>query len=253
MEDHVYTLPCKPGSVYINFGAECLNDCKFCVERFGKFFGYELGREYSEKGIHEGLDRVKKKSENPKEIVICGIGDPFLLYDELIQTANYCKDLFSSTPIRADTSGLWWGENKNLSFLDYIDSLSISLNAESEEKYNQMCQPRIPNAYPVLMDFLQTLSAEREKREYFPDMRLTVVDTSRKDLIPPRKDSDIPGECPVPDIEKCQEIADNLSFPLVVKHLFIDSHECWDPEQIEDLTLTGNYLNKCSECKTRHI
>jgi TatD family-associated radical SAM protein len=238
----------------VNFGAECLNKCRFCVERFGKFFGYNLGREYSEKGIREGLNRIKNKCEDIGEIVICGIGEPFLRYDDLIKTAEYSRMLFGKdVPVRADTSALWWKDNKNLSFLEHITSLSVSLNAESREKYEQICQPRIPDAYNVLMDFLQTLSEEREKREHFPDIRLTVVDTSRKDLMPPRSSDDIPGECPVPDIQKCHEIADKFGFPLVVKYLFMDSHECWDTGEIEDQTLNGKYIERCAECRTRHI
>ena len=44
---YVYTMPCKPGSVFVNFGQDCLNDCMFCVKRFGNFFGYSLNVEYS--------------------------------------------------------------------------------------------------------------------------------------------------------------------------------------------------------------
>jgi len=254
MKKYVYTLPCKPGSAFVNFGAGCLNECRFCVERFGTFFGYELGREYSEKGIRQGLKRLKSKCENPKEIVICGIGEPFLRYNDLIKTAKYCKKLFGeNVPIRADTSGLWWKKRRNLSFLEHIASLSISLNAESEEKYNQICQPKIPDAYNILMDFIKTLSEEKKRREHFPDVRLTLVDTSRKELMPQRKSTDIHGECPVPDIQKCKEIADKFGFSLIVKHLFIDSHECWNTEELEDQTLGGKYLKKCAECRTRHI
>ena len=252
--DCVYTLPCKPGSAYVNFGADCLNDCRFCVKRFGTFFGYELGEEYSETGVLDGLSRINHKAKNLNEIVICGIGEPFLRYNDLIKIAKHTRQLFGKeVPVRADTSGLWWANNKDLSFLDYVDSLSISLNAESSEKYQQICQPHIQNAYGVLMDFLQTLSTERKKRKQFPDIRLTLVDTSRKDLMPPKKRTDIPGECPVPDIKKCREIADKFGFPLIVKHLFIDSHECWDKEQLESQTLNGEYLKKCVECKKRHI
>ncbi len=253
MKDYVYTLPCKPGSVYINFGADCLNECRFCVERFGNFFGYDLGQGYSEKGIKEGLKRIESRRKDLTEIVICGIGEPFLRYDDVIEIARYSRQLFGDqVPVRADTSGLWWESNRNLTFLEHIDSLSVSLNAESEEKYIQICQPKIQNAYGILMNFIQTLSEEREKREQFPDIRLTLVDTSREELMPPKRDTDLSGECPVPDIQKCQEIADKLGFPLIVKHLFIDAHECWDPKQIESQTLSGEYLEKCAGCKTRH-
>ena len=253
MKNQVYTLPCKPGSLFINFGARCLNECRFCVKRFGTFFGYELDPDYSKEGIEEGLKKIKSKGKNITEIVLCGIGEPFLYYNELIETALYCKELFGDVPLRADTTGLWWNDNRDLSFIEHIDTLSISLNAESKEKYDQICQPKISDAYETLMDFLQTLSKEREKREHFPEIRLTVVDTSEKDLMPPRKGTDLPGDCPVPDIKKCKEIADKFGFPLVVKHLFFDSHECWDTEQIEDQTLGGEYLEKCAKCRTRHI
>lgn len=254
MKSYVYTLPCKPGSVFVNFGASCLNDCRFCVKRFGKFFGYDLDEEYSEAGIKEGLKKIKQKCRKPAEIVLCGIGEPFLRYNELIKIAKHLKRLFGKgVPIRADTSGLWWKENKDLSFLDYVSSLSVSLNAESDEKYTQICQPKISNAFAVLMNFLETLAEERKKRKDFPDIRLTVVDNSMKELMPSRKETDFPGDCPKPNIRKCQEIADRLGFPLVVKHLLMDSHECWDTEKLESGTLDGNYLKKCAECKMRHI
>jgi MoaA/NifB/PqqE/SkfB family radical SAM enzyme len=202
----------------------------------------------------KGLDRIKKRGKDINEIVICGIGEPFLHHDRVLRAAEYSRKLFGeAVPIRADTSGLWWGGNKDLSFLNYIETLSVSLNAESEEKYARICQPRIPNAYGILMDFLQALAKKRKKEGHFPDVQLTLVDTSREDLMPPRKESDPAGKCPVPDIAKCREIAEGLEFPLIVKHLFFDSHECWDTEQIENGTLGGKYLEKCAECRTRHI
>ena len=261
MVNYVYTLPCKPGSVYVNLGGDCLNDCRFCVRRFGDFFGYELGKGYSGNVlelIEEKLKRIKQSYPSPKEIVICGIGEPFLHYDGVIEVSRLSKALYgNNVPVRADTAGLWWGSNRNLSFLDYIDSLSVSLNAESQDKYERICQPKIPAAYHILTDFLSCLAEEKERREEigdkFPDIRLTVVDTSRKEFLPPRKETDPQEDCPIPDFEKCKEIAENLGFPLIVKHLFIDSDQCWDPKEIETKTLGGKYMEKCISCSKRHI
>ncbi|MBI4980985.1 radical SAM protein [Candidatus Woesearchaeota archaeon] len=262
MKNCVYTLPCKPGSIYINLGNDCLNDCRFCVKRYGSFFGYDLSVDRSSdilKIVQKGLEDIKTLCDKPKEIVICGIGEPFLHYDEVIQSSNICRKLFgSNTAIRVDTSGLWWQKNQNLSFLDYITSLSVSLNAETEEVYNRICQPRIPNAYRTLRCFLEELVKEREKRASqelnFPEVRLTVVDTSQKEFMPPKRNTDLNEDCPVPDFTLCQIIADSLRFPLIIKKLFRDVHKsCWIPREIEEKTLNGEYLEKCLNCKHRHI
>ncbi len=258
MKTNVYTMPCKPGSVYVNFGEECLNECRFCVKRFGNFFGYSLDSSFGNQtvdNIKGGLERICKLNSSPNEIVICGIGEPFLHYDELIDISKTSKKIFGNkVPVRADTSGLWWEARKDLTFLDYVDSLSVSLNAESEEKYNSICQPKISGAYNVLMDFLKTLSEEKKRREKFPEVRLTIVDTSAKEFMPARKETDYKEDCPVPDISKCRDIATSFGFPLVVKHLFRDVNDCcWDPKYLEKMTLNGGYLEKCQTCKHRHI
>jgi len=255
---NVYTMPCKPGSVFVNLGQDCLNDCRFCVKRFGRFFGYSLNVEYSPEtlvNIQKGLERVAGLCEKPREIVICGTGEPFLHYDEVIKISQTARRIFGKgVPVRADTTGLWWQARRDLSFLDHIDSLSISLNAESEEKYDAICQSKIPKAYRVLQDFLKTLSEERGRRERFPEVRLTIADTSAKKFMPPQKDSEIESDCPVPDIPACERIAESYGFPLVTKHLFRDVSElCWNPDEIEEGTLKGVGLERCIDCKYRHI
>jgi len=259
---NVYTMPCKPGSIFVNFGEGCLNDCRFCVKRFGNFFGYSLDSHFDNqtvKNIVKGLERISKLNPNPNEVVICGIGEPFLHYDELIEVSRTSKQIFGDkVPIRADTSGLWWQGRRDLSFLEHIDSLSISLNAESEEKYNAICQPKIFGAYIILRDFLDVLKKEKLRRLKeglsFPDVRLTLVNTADKEFMPPKKETDYKGDCPVPDISKCREIADNFGFPLVVKHLFRDVNElCWNPSEVEEITLKGISLERCIDCKYRHI
>ncbi|MCX6801421.1 MAG: radical SAM protein [Candidatus Diapherotrites archaeon] len=224
MKKLVYVMPHKSGILYLNFGAECLNNCRFCIKRFENFYGNALETNYSPKliiEIKEELKKIKIANKKTKEIVFCGIGEPFLHYETLIEIAKFCRKLFGEgIQIRADTAGLWWGANKNLSFLDYITGLSVSLNAESEEKYEQMCQPKIQNAYGILMDFLTTLSKEKKKRKKFPKIRLTIVDTSDKKSMPERKKGDRAGDCPVPNFEKCEKIAENLGFPLEVRKLF---------------------------------
>ncbi len=262
MKSNVYTMPCKPGSVFVNFGEGCLNDCRFCVKRFGNFFGYSLDSSFDDQTVDNitgGLERISKLNPSPNEIVICGIGEPFLHYDELIAISKKSRQIFGGgVPVRADTSGLWWQARKDLSFLDYADSLSVSLNAESEEKYNAICQPKISGAYSILKDFLGVLKNEKRRRIRkglnLPDVRLTLVNTADREFMPPQRESEAKSDCPVPDIQACRMMADEFGFPLVVKHLFRDVNDCcWDPKYLEEMTLNGGYLEKCQTCKHRHI
>lgn len=81
-------MPCKPGSIFVNFGKDCLNDCRFCVKRFGSFFGYSLNVDYTPEtlgNIEKELERIANLYKNPKEIVICGTGEPFLHYDDILK------------------------------------------------------------------------------------------------------------------------------------------------------------------------
>jgi len=261
MGHSVYLLPCKPGSIFVNLGTDCLNDCRFCVRRYRNFFGYDLNVPHSgdtARLIEDGLKRIRALCEKPKEIVICGYGEPFLHFGDVITAAKTGKGIFGQdTLVRADTNGLWWPRYGDMSFLDYVTSLSVSLNAENSDKYNRICQSRVPDAYSILWRFLGELVNEREQRtsrgEHFPDVRLTVVDTSEKMYMPPREQADPVEDCPVPDFERCREIANQLGFPLVVKRLFRDAHECdWNPKIVE-ATLDGAYLEKCIGCKHRHI
>ena len=57
-----------------------------------------------------------------------------------------------------------------------IDSISVSLNAESEEKYNKLCRPIHKNAYGAVLDFV------RQARKAGISTRVTVVNVPEIDL-----------------------------------------------------------------------
>jgi len=50
-----------------------------------------------------------------------------------------------------------------------MDSVSISLNAESQEKYDELCRPSMAGSYSALLDFA------RDCKKYFSEVVLTVV------------------------------------------------------------------------------
>lgn len=57
-----------------------------------------------------------------------------------------------------------------------IDSVSISLNAESKEKYDELCKPSLSGAYEAVLDFA------KDCKRYFSLVRLTVVDVEGVDI-----------------------------------------------------------------------
>ena len=76
-----------------------------------------------------------------------------------------------------------------------IDSISVSLNAESEEKYNKLCRPIHKNAYRAVLDFI------KEARKAGIKTRVTVVNVSEIDL------------------EKCKKLAEELDSEFHIRAL----------------------------------
>jgi TatD family-associated radical SAM protein len=246
----------------VNITNACLNECLFCIKRNGSlFFGHDLSlRCDSPEAI-----KLSTSLENlptwdmVEEIVFCGMGEPLLRYDYVLDVCHFIKKREKKCPvIRVDTSGLFWGYEKRLDILNWIDILSVSLNAENAEKYAELCQPRITNAYEVLMDFLKAVKKEeaekKSKKVHFPKVRLSIVDTSEEEFIPDSGRSGYaPGTFPVPDFEACQKIADEFGWPLIVKRLFRDScDKIWNDPAVQDMCARGVQIERCNDCTYRH-
>ena len=258
----IYFMPCKPGSVYVNITGACLNECLFCIKRDGTFFfGSDLSLTNRSVLSNEIIAefRLIDKKQRWEEVVFCGMGEPLLRYDIVLEVCRKIRKLRGdSVSIRVDTSGLVWNKNKRLDILGWIDDLSISLNAENSDKYEELCRPKISGAYEILMDFLHALKAyEVEKKKqgtYFPRVRLSIVDTSEEEFIPASgRRGYAPGTFPVPDFDACREIAAKFGWPLVVKRLFRDScDEVWSDPEIHEMCARGTPLERCKDCAYRH-
>jgi GTP 3',8-cyclase len=258
----VYYLPCKLCSLYVSVTDRCLNNCLFCIKRDGRgFYGCDLSLDGAEPSAQEITDALAANGGwgNVQEIVVCGMGEPLLRYDCVQQVCDWIRtQKGSAATTRVDTSGLFWDQTKRLDLLERIDVLSVSLNAETAEKYKELCQPKISGAYAVLFDFLKAVKAweteHRHKGLPFPHVRLSVVDTTEEDFIPASGRRDYaPGTFPVPDFDKCRKIADGFGWPLVVKRLFRDSRdERWRDPKLLELCAKGVSPDVCRDCSFRH-
>jgi TatD family-associated radical SAM protein len=125
------------------------------------------------------------------EAVWCGFGEPTIRLDDVVDLAMRIRKGYPNLKVRLDTDGLAQLRNKDREVARElkdagIDSVSISLNAESEEKYVELCRPSLLGSYQAVLDFA------RDCKKYFSQVMLTVVNF--RDI----------------DICKCKEIAQAL-------------------------------------------
>ena len=102
------------------------------------FFGVDLSLNSRKPKACDIVNSLTSLSswEAQKEVVFCGMGEPLLRYDCAIEVCQAIREMKGhKVKIRMDTSGLFWSCNKRLEVLDWIDILSVSLNAENARKY----------------------------------------------------------------------------------------------------------------------
>jgi len=90
------------------------------------------------------------------EIIFCGYGEPTLRLKVLLEVAQYIKDRGGKVRINTDgLANLVHKRNVLPELGSCVDSLSISLNGQNEEVYNQHCLPAMNGSYQAMLDFLR--------------------------------------------------------------------------------------------------
>lgn len=175
-------------AVYVNLTNRCTNDCVFCVRNeHDGVGGYNL-RLAKEP---EASDVISALKELPKieKAVFCGLGEPTMRIEVLIEVARYLKS--RGAHIRLNTNGqgsACAGEDIVPKLAGLIDVVSISLNASSAKEYQRVCQSSFgETAYSHMLKFAESCVA------YGIDTVMSVVD--------------IIGE---EEVEKCRKIAQQI-------------------------------------------
>ncbi|MGB2768740.1 MAG: TatD family hydrolase [Candidatus Zixiibacteriota bacterium] len=182
-------------SLYLNITNQCSNACLFCVRNRTDFVkGHNLRLDH-EPDYQEVIDSINHV-ENYREVVFCGYGEPTIRLDLLKEVARYLKN--KNVEVRLNTNGqgnLIHKRNIVSELVDLIDTVSISLNVDDEEKYERLCQPRFgDNA------FGQVVAFARECKKLLPRTVLTVLDM------------------PEVDLKKCETISKELGVELRIRH-----------------------------------
>jgi len=173
-----YRYSPNPDTVYLNITNRCSNNCCFCVRNFSSVLsGYNLWlqKEPTANEIWSSFQKERKSSD--WETVWCGFGEPTIRLNELLTITQKIKKYYPHTYIRLNTDGLAQVRNPERNVAQElgaagVDSISISLNAENQEKYDLLCNPAIPGSYRSLLKFAENCKG------HIPEVRLTVVHIS---------------------------------------------------------------------------
>ncbi len=156
-----------PETVYVNLTNACSNDCVFCLRsQKDDVCGAEMWHDdkFTLKDVIEQFNNFitpaseQQKLIKPKQVVFCGYGEPFLKKDMMKEFAQYLRKNYPEIKIRVNTNGhanAVYKTNVAEEFKGLLDEASISLNSDNAEQYNEICQPKIENAYEEVKNFIQ--------------------------------------------------------------------------------------------------
>lgn len=184
-------------SLYLNITNRCTNHCGFCIrQKAPGIAGHTLWLE-DEPTTREILEELGDPTPY-KEVVFCGYGEPLMRLQAVLDVAKHIKKNYPGVPVRINTNGqanLIYKEDVTPQFEGLVDTMSISLNAENAEIYQELCQSEYgEDAYYAILEFA------RKCKNHVTRVILTVVDLPRINLA------------------KCQALADELGLELRVRH-----------------------------------
>lgn len=163
-------------AAYANLTNRCNCACTFCL-RGKKDMRAEAslwlgGREPSEVEVWAELAALPR--ERVSEVVFCGFGEPTLRLDALLGLLRRIKAAHPDLPTRLNTNGLAELERGGPVaplFEGLLDTVSISLNASTPERYLALTRARFG-----LPSWEGMLAFAEHCRAYVPRVVLTVVD-----------------------------------------------------------------------------
>ena len=146
----------EPATVYVNLTNACTNSCIFCLRsQKDDVCGREMWHDdnYS---LEDIIEQFKAYEKSVKEVVFCGYGEPFIKKDMMKKFCEYLRNNYPQIKIRVNTNGhanAIYKTDVAEEFKGLIDSVSISLNSDNENEYNEICKPSIDNAYDSMKEF----------------------------------------------------------------------------------------------------
>lgn len=156
---------------YLNVTNRCSLRCRFCPKFNGEWSVREYNMRLRYEPTAEELIAAAGDPADYDEIVFCGMGETTMRLDVLLEVARVLRK--KGAKLRLNTSGvanIVHGRDVAPELARYIQSMSISLNAQNEQVYNQHCHPKLPGTYASMLDFIRSAKAAGA------DVTVTAVD-----------------------------------------------------------------------------
>ena len=156
-------------TLYLNITNQCTNNCYFCLKNFKSGvcnFNLRLLEEPTPDQVITELEKVLS-TRSWAELVFCRFGEPTERLDCLLEVTRWTKHHNKTLPIRLNTNGHAYVLNPNRNVVKDlktagIEKVSVSLNAQDEKKYDDVCRPQFANAYEAVIDFIERAKEELE-------------------------------------------------------------------------------------------
>ena len=195
MADILYTYK---NQVYANITNRCDCSCQFCIRSHQDSVGEAENLWFQ---IEPTLEEIKEAMDafdftGYDELVYCGYGEPTCALEHLLASAAYIKEKHD-IKIRLNTNGLgnlYYKRNIVPELAKVIDRVSISLNAPTAEKYQEVTRPQFEHAFPAMLEFAELA------KEAFEHTQFSIVDV-----------------LPENEIEACRKIADDRGIYLKIR------------------------------------
>ena len=143
-------------SRYLNITSRCTLQCVFCPKHNGskQIHQYQLALDHQPKAA-EIIPLLGDVSQF-EQYVFCGYGEPTLNLTTLLEVAKEIKSRGGQVRVNTDGLGnLFHRRNILPELAPYVDSLSISLNADTEAAYLQHCRPKLKGSYQAVNEFIK--------------------------------------------------------------------------------------------------
>lgn len=148
-----------PSTVYINLTNSCTNSCVFCLRnQKDDVCGAQMWHDDNYE-LDDIINQFQKFTQSVREVVFCGYGEPFLRREMMKEFCKYLRKNYPYIKIRVNTNGhanAIYKTNVAEEFKGLIDSVSVSLNAADETMYDEICKPKIKNAYEEVKGFIKS-------------------------------------------------------------------------------------------------
>ena len=185
MDTIAYTLH---GNCYLNITSRCTLRCRFCPKHNRNWVVQDYDLTLRHEPEREEILNALGDPTRYHEVVFCGLGEPTQRLDVLLDVARAVKQQGGHVRINTDgLANLIHGRDVTPELAKCVDRVSISLNAQNADVYEQHTHPKMHNTYPAMLDFV------RRARDSGMDVTVTAIDG-------------LDGV----DIDACHEIADKL-------------------------------------------